>query len=361
MALHAVIMAGGIGSRFWPRSRQDKPKQFLELNGTASLIQNTFARLQPLIKPEQVVIVTHERYAYLTAEHLPAIDPANILAEPASRNTAPAIVYAASMLYARDPDATMIVLPADHLISNVREFQNVLAVAVNQAQQPGALVTIGIEPTYPATGYGYIQFDTDDEASESGAFPVRTFAEKPDVATAERFLDAGDFVWNSGIFIWRADTILDAAERYLPEIRDAFRPVIEAAGTPGEYEAVVKAFDSSEKISIDYGVMERAASDEHVFVVPGNFDWSDVGDWRAVYRLSVQDQAGNVTEGNVITHNAGRSYVYSEQNRLIALVGVKDLIVVDTDDALLICDMQQTQHVKNIVDYLGSHGMDEYI
>jgi mannose-1-phosphate guanylyltransferase len=361
MNLYAVIMAGGVGSRFWPHSRHAQPKQFLRVLSADSLIQSTFGRLQPLIPAERVLVVTHERYAESTSEHLPALPQENILTEPVSRNTAAAIAYAAAHLHARDPDAVLVVLPADHVIRNVKAFQEALRVAAEQAQQPGALVTVGIEPTFPATGYGYVQYD--DSTAENGglrAYPVRTFAEKPDMATAERFLDSGDFLWNSGMFIWRADTVLDAMERYLPALRDAFREVEETAGTGREPQAVARAFQRSPKISIDYGVMERAASDGVVYVVPGAFGWSDVGDWRAVYDLAEHDQAGNAVEGNVILHNAGRSYVRSE-GRLVVLVGVRDLAVIDTNDAVLVCHLDNTQQVKNIVDYLGSHGMEGYV
>ena len=358
MSLYAVIIAGGVGSRFWPRSRQNEPKQFLNVLSSESLIQNTFARLQPLIDSEHVRVVTHERYADLTRDHLPALRPEHVYAEPMSRNTAPAVAFAAARLYAEDPDATMVVLPADHAIRNVRAFQDALRVAAEQAQEPGALVTIGIQPTHPATGYGYIQFDSAGRVGdEPKSYPVRTFAEKPDLATAERFLDSGDFAWNSGMFIWRADTILEAMEAYLPEVRAAFRE-LETAGA--DDAAVQKAFQRSPKISLDYGVMEPAAAQGQVYVVPGTFGWNDVGDWHAVYELAEHDQAGNAVEGNVLLHNTGRSYVRSE-GRLIVLVGVRDLAVIDTADAVLVCKMDQTQQVKNIVDYLGSHGMDDFI
>jgi mannose-1-phosphate guanylyltransferase len=360
MTPYAVIMAGGVGSRFWPRSRHAEPKQFLRVLSPESLLQNTFARLQPLVPAERVLVVTHARYAEQTRDHLPALADPHVLTEPVSRNTAPAIAYAAARLLAQDPDATMVVLPADHVITNVRAFQAVLGAAVKQAQTPGALVTIGIEPTHPATGYGYIQYDTRGGANqeEPHAYPVKTFAEKPDLATAERFIDAGDFLWNSGMFIWRADTIMAAFERHLPDLHAAFLPLTEQ-GEPTD-EAVRRAFQRSPKISIDYGVMERAAPAGDVYVVPGSFGWSDVGDWRAVYDIAQKDQAGNAVEGNVILHDTARCYVRSE-GRLVVLIGARDLAVVDTDDALLVCHLDTTQQVKNIVDYLGSHGMEDYI
>ncbi len=234
--LHAVIMAGGIGSRFWPQSRKARPKQFLNVFGETTLLQSTLARLQGLVPPERCFVVTHERYLEQTHEQLPFLPEANILAEPISRNTAPCIAYAAVRLLAQDPEATMVVLPADHVIRNVKQFHAVLRLAIDKAQEPGALVTIGITPTHPETGYGYIQFDRPANFGHEGlqAYRVRTFAEKPDVLTAERFLDSGDFLWNSGIFIWRADTILDQMQHHLPDTYDAFAPLPAFLGTDAE-------------------------------------------------------------------------------------------------------------------------------
>ncbi len=374
---YAVIMAGGIGSRFWPQSRKARPKQFLNVFGEATLIQNTVARMQGLVPPERCLVVTHERYVEATRNQLPAVPEENILAEPISRNTAPCIAYAAARLKAEDPDAAMVVLPADHVIRNTRRFHAVLRVALDKAQEPGALVTIGVRPTHPETGYGYVQFDpearsetaasetAEDAASGDGAaeaapeaLPVRTFAEKPDLATAERFLDSGDFLWNSGMFVWRADTILEQMAKHLPEVRHAFGPVEAAVGTGAEQEAVAEAFRQSPSISIDYGVMERA---ESVHVVPASFGWSDVGDWRAVYELGEKNEHGNVIAGNAIVHDASRSYVQAEAGRLVVLVGAHDLVVVDTKDAVLVCGRESTQQVKNVVEYLHAHQLEEYI
>ncbi len=371
MSLYAVIMAGGVGSRFWPRSRRAHPKQFLDVFGDASLIQNTFARLQPLVEPEHVFVVTNEAYAEKTHEHLPAVPAENVLGEPIARNTAPCIALAAARLHTLDPDATMVVLPADHLIANVERFHAVLQTAADAAQpkdgQPGALVTVGIRPTHPETGYGYVQFDADgdlDGVRDRGptdrprAHRVLSFAEKPDLATAERFLDAGDFLWNSGMFIWRADAILAAMEQHLPEVWRAFAPLEDAFGTDRQQAAIEAAYEQSPKISIDYGVMERA---DNVLVVPGSFGWSDVGDWRAVHDLADKDDAGNRAEGNVILQDTARSFARSADGRLLVLVGMDDTVVVDTGDAVLVCHREQAQKVKNVVDFLGVHGMDDYI
>lgn len=353
---YAVIMAGGIGSRFWPASRKERPKQFLDVFGNGTLIQNTVARLQGLIPPERCLVVTHERYIEQTQKQLPAVPDENILAEPISRNTAPCITYAATILADRDPEATMVVLPADHVIGDVEQFHSTLNVAIEAAQEPNALVTLGIEPTYPATGYGYIQFDGNTNEDELRAYPVRTFAEKPDQSTAERFIDSGDFLWNSGMFIWRADTILDQVETHLPDAYKSFAPVREAGESVDE-ETLTQAFKDSPRISIDYGVMEQA---ETVYVVPGSFEWNDVGDWRAVYDLSDKDEHGNVIEGEVIIQDSSRCLVQSG-DRLIVLAGIHDMVVVDTDDAVLVCNRESAQQVKQVVEYLHAHQFEDYV
>jgi mannose-1-phosphate guanylyltransferase len=253
----------------------------------------------------------------------------------------------------------MIVLPADHVIRDVKRFHAVLETAIETAQASNALVTIGIKPTHPETGYGYIQYEGTADPSDDTprAFPVKTFAEKPDRSTAERFIDSGDFLWNSGMFIWRAETIMEQMEEHLPEAYEVFAPLREAIGSEDEEAAVTKAFQHSPSISIDYGVMERA---DEVFVVPSSFGWSDVGDWRAVYELSEQDDLGNAVKGDAILHNASRCYVQSD-DRLIVLVGVHDTVVVETDDAVLVCNRESTQQVKNVVEYLHANQLDAYV
>ena len=364
MSTYGVIMAGGIGSRFWPASRRDRPKQFLNVFGDATLIQNTAARLQGLVPPERQLVVTNERYTEQTARQLPALPGENVLAEPVGRNTAPCIAYAATVLHARDPDAVMIVLPADHAIRDVQCFHDTLHVAIRQAEANNALVTLGIEPTYPATGYGYIQHDgsaTDaSQGEEPAVYPVRTFAEKPDVATAERFLDSGDFLWNSGMFVWRTEAILEKMKQHLSGIYEAFAPIGEAlrtGETPSE-ETVRAAYQQCQSISIDYGIMERASD---VYVVPGRFDWSDVGDWQAVYDMREKDEHGNTLTGDTLVHDASRCLVEADDGRFVALVGVHDLAVVDTEDAVLVCHRDSTQQVKNVVEYLHAHQLDDYV
>jgi len=354
--IYSVIMAGGIGSRFWPRSREIHPKQFIPVFDEQSLLQKTLHRMRPLVPPERTLVVTHERYIPLTQQQLPEIPEENILGEPISRNTAPCIAYAAFKLREMDPDAMMIVLPSDHLVKDENRFMKTLHQATDAAQIPDALITIGIQPSYPATGYGYIQFDRSDQ-EPSDIYPVRTFAEKPNESTAERFLDSGDFLWNSGIFIWRADTILSNMQIHLRSTWKAFDDASTQFGTNQESDAIREAYHKSTRISIDVGVMERAGN---VHVIPGNFGWSDIGDWRAVYDLSEKNPHGNVLHGNVIVHDTSRCLVDTGK-RLIAVVGIHDVVIVDTDDALLICHQNSTQQVKNVVDYLHAHQHKDFL
>ena len=349
-------MAGGIGSRFWPRSRRTNPKQFLSIVGQNTLIQATVARLQGIIPVENIHVVTNERYVETTRSQLPAVPSENILAEPVSRNTAPCITYAAFHIHRKDPDATMVVLPADHVIADVSRFHETLKVGIAKSAEEQSLVTIGIEPTYPATGYGYIQFDPEDRDPKGNlsALFVRTFAEKPNLETAERFLDSGDFLWNSGMFIWRTDSILSAVQQHIPDVYDSFAWMDGAEENP---DKLSESFSSCPGISIDYGVMERA---DKVYVVPGSFDWSDVGDWKAVYDLSEKGKEGNAIEGQAIVHDASRCLI-SAQDRLVAVVGLNDIVVVDTEDALLVCHKNATQRIKNVVDYLYTQRLDDYV
>ena len=355
---YAVIMAGGIGSRFWPQSRENNPKQFLAIHGEDTLIRNTMSRLRGIVPDENVFVVTHRRYVDRTQEQLPAVPAENILAEPVGRNTGPCIALAAIKLLARDPDAIMIALPADHVIRNTKRFHEALRTAIDKAQEKDTLLTIGIEPTHPETGYGYVQYDgqVDRDREKPEALPVRAFAEKPDIETAERFLDSGDFLWNSGIFVWRADAILNAIQHHLPKVFRAFDPVRAALGTAQEARSISEAYAKSPTISIDYGVMERA---DKVFVVPASFGWNDVGDWAAVHALRKKDRHGNTVKGNVILNDSSRCLIDANQ-RLVVLIGMHDTIVVDTEDALLICNRESTQQVKNIVDYLHAHRLEDY-
>lgn len=352
MNIYAVIMAGGVGSRLWPKSRERSPKQLLHILGEGTMIQNTIARLQPMIPFENIYIVTNRTQIDAFREQVPQIPAGNLIAEPFGRNTAPCIALASSMLREKDPEGVMVVLPADHFIKNVGEFQQKLRLSCEAAYELRGLVTMGITPTRPETGYGYIQQSerTIDAGQfrDQGLHPVLTFAEKPDLPTAERFLASGDFLWNSGMFVWRVDEIEKALEKHLPELHERVRVIAEARGTPGFQEVLESVYSQIHAISIDYGVMEKAGN---VFVTQCDFGWSDVGSWDETYRLSQKDANGNSIVGDVVTINTERSFIRTA-GKMVATVGVQDLIIVDTPDALLICKRGDSQQVQAVVDYL---------
>ncbi len=358
--VYAVIMAGGVGSRFWPRSRERSPKQVLEIVGPGTMIQNTVKRIESFIQPENIYIITNKIQKDIIAEQLPAIPKNNILVEPFGRNTAPCIALAAHWIRRRDPEAVMLVLPADHLISEHDKFWAIVQKAIMVAETSNALVTIGIKPTHPETGYGYIQYDDLEDRNpffNDHIYRVKTFAEKPNYETAVKFLESGDFLWNSGMFIWRASFILEEIERLLPEIAEQLQKVAYSIGSE-EYESTLeRAYGLIRGISIDYGVMEKAKS---VYVAVADFGWSDVGSWDEVKRLTPVDEDGNALRGTVVVRDASGNYI-DAGNKLVAVIGVKNLIVVSTDDAVLICDQGRSQEVKEIVDYLKRKKMNEYL
>ena len=357
----AVIMAGGVGTRFWPRSREKSAKQFLEITGRETMIQNTVRRLENFVGIADTFVVTNKVQKALVARQLPALPDANIIVEPVGRNTAPCIGLAALHVRRMDPDAVMVVLPADHLILDTDEFRRVLRLAIDTARASGSLITIGIKPTHPETGYGYIQFVNEPGEGnpyyDRGVLKVKTFAEKPNLQTAVRFLESGDFLWNSGMFVWRVDAILREIGRCLPDLDAELRKVDETIGT-GQYAPTLeRVFGLIRGISIDYGVMERA---ETVYVIPGDFGWNDVGSWDEVYRVAGKDDRGNSITGKVIQRDTANCLVWSPE-KLVATVGVEDLIIINTEDSLLICRRGHSQDVKEIVDHLRRKQMNEYL
>jgi mannose-1-phosphate guanylyltransferase len=345
-------MAGGVGSRFWPRSREASPKQLLHILGEGTMIQNTIARLQPLVPFEDIYIVTNKTQLDGLREQVPQVPPGNLIAEPFGRNTAPCIALTASVLHDRDPEAVMVVLPADHWIQNVGEFQQKLRTACEAASEMRCLVTMGIMPTRPETGYGYIQWsDRREEGNrffDQGLRPVLTFAEKPDLPTAERFLASGDFLWNSGMFVWRVDVIEEELQRHLPDLYEQVQGIHSALGADYYQERLESIYRQIHPISIDYGIMEKS---KNVYVTQCEFGWSDVGSWDETYRLSRKDTNGNSIVGDVVTIDTHGSFIRTA-GKMIATLGVEDLIVVDTPDALLICKRGQSQRVQAVVDYL---------
>lgn len=351
MATHAVVMAGGSGTRFWPLSRMARPKQLLALGPSEhSLLRCTVDRVAPLIAPERVIVVTNARIADAVAADLPEVPRANVLAEPEGRNTAPCIGWAAVRALSVDADAVLVVLPSDHHIHDEDRFRAVLERAV-RAAEGGALVTCGIEPTRPDTGYGYLELgDTLDDGSRRC---VR-FVEKPDRARAETFVASGRYLWNSGLFVFRADAILAAIRTHLPAL-SAELDAVAAALAEGSDAAVIAArYGAMPSISIDHGVMEKA---DDVVVVPGSFGWSDLGSYETAWELAPKDANGNATRGDAtVLVDARSNFVRVPEGKVVALVGVSDLVVVDTGDALLVMPRDRSQDVRAIVDALAARG-----
>ncbi|HTR82757.1 MAG TPA: mannose-1-phosphate guanylyltransferase [Bacteroidota bacterium] len=359
--VYAVIMAGGVGSRFWPKSRERSPKQLMEIEGGRTMIQNTVDRLKGFVPEKNIFVVTNKLQKHAIIKQLSALPVENIIVEPIGRNTAPCIGLAAMFVRRLDPKGVMVVLPADHIIHNEEEFLRVLDVGVGIAHKEESLITIGIQPTHPETGYGYIQV-VEEEHSKNGRLPagvfrVKTFAEKPNIATAQKFVESGDFYWNSGMFMWRADVILHEIKRSLPELHGQLMEIEPSLGTPLLEQSIEHAYGMIRGISIDYGVMEKAKS---VYVIRGEFGWSDVGSWDEVYRLSVKDDQGNHLHGKVVSFESRNSYIHTD-DKLVAAVGVDDLIIINTHDALLVCKRGSSQDVKEIVDHLRRKQMNEYL
>lgn len=356
--MFAVIMAGGVGKRFWPWSRQKNPKQFLKLFGDKALIQSTVDRLRPILKDEDIFIVTNKVQKNKIEELIPFLETDNIIAEPMGKNTAPCIGLAAVINSLKDPEAVQMILPADHLILDDEKFRDVLLKAAKVAENEECLVTIGITPTRPETGYGYIQFNESYYPDMNfDVYKVKTFAEKPDLETAKRFLESGDFLWNSGIFIWKVKTILEEIEKSLPDLYEILKKIEKSIGTEKYNSDLNRLYKQIEGISIDYGVMEKS---EKVAVLKGDFGWSDIGGWEEFYRLEGKDKNNNVIIGESIAVDSSDNLIYSS-GRLIACLGVKDMVVIDTGDAVMVCPRNKTQDIKKIVDSLSKKKKDEYL
>jgi mannose-1-phosphate guanylyltransferase len=351
--LHTVVMAGGSGTRFWPKSRRNQPKQLLRLFGEATMLQQTVARTAPLVPPERTLIITGADQAEAVGAQLPDLPASNVIAEPCPRDTAPCVGLAALLVAKKDPQGTMIVMPADHVIQPNEAFHRTVSAAIRLIDEdPSALVTFGIKPTRPETGYGYIERgESLGEIEGIAVHRVRQFREKPNRTTAEEFLAAGRFAWNSGIFVWRARTILDAIKEHRPALFSGLSRIAEALGTPAEAETIAREFPKLERVPIDRAVMERAAN---VLVLEVVYDWSDVGDWRALATLIPKDPHGNTTQGNVALHATRNSIVVSDDGGLIATLGVEDLVIIQAGGATLVAHRDQLDHLKSLVE--GLHG-----
>lgn len=361
--MNLVIMAGGMGTRFWPASREHAPKQYLAILGGRRMIEETYRRVEPLA-PAMTLAVVNDAHLDLTREVFGQLAAGaggsfEILGEPRGRNTAPCIGLAAVHLRRAGRDEPMVVLPADHFIADAEGFRRVLRAAVAAADEE--IVTIGITPTHPETGYGYIRRGPEVAAGELPVYAVEAFVEKPDLATAGEYLESGSYLWNAGIFVVRPQVVLEQIRIQIPQLFAGLSRVEAAIGTP-EYPAVLRqVYDEISAISFDYGIMEH--TDLPVRVIPGNFGWSDVGNWRAAYELRKHegDSDGNLARGEVVLAGCRNTFVDAVPGRLVAVVGTENLVVVDTPDALLVADLNQVQRVKEVVDELRRRGKDELL
>lgn len=358
--MYAVIMAGGKGTRFWPKSRERMPKHLLDIVSERTIIQETIDRILPLIPAENILIVTGLSHADELMKQAPQIPEENIIIEPVGRNTAPCIGLAALHIKRKSPDAVMVVLPADHLINDAAQFRHLLSIAAEMAGRGDCLLTIGIKPTSPETGYGYIEQGA-LKATVKGEdiYEVKSVREKPALEQAKAFLEKGGFYWNSGMFIWRVDAILRAIEQWLPDIHEGLLRIEESIGTDREKEIVDRVYRDIKPISIDYGVMEKA---DNVLLIRGDFGWSDMGSWDSLWEVSEKDENGNAAHvrGLFVGVEAKNTLIHSPR-KLVALVGVEDLIVVETEDSLLICKRGRSQDVKKVVESLEVKNMKEYL
>ncbi|MCS6905576.1 MAG: mannose-1-phosphate guanylyltransferase [Bacteroidia bacterium] len=342
---YAVIMAGGIGSRFWPLSRNAYPKQFHDITGSGkTLIQQTFERLKAIIPPTNIYVVTNKKYLQLTAEQLPELGPHQIIGEPKMRNTAACIAYGTHKIYKKNSEALIVVTPADHLIKNTEKFQQDIQLALNICEQEPVIMTLGITPSRPDTGYGYIQFK---EIKKKLPYQkVVTFTEKPNLELAQSFLHSKEFVWNSGIFIFGAFTMLEAIRKYLPDTYELFHNIKKYLDTDLEETKIEDIYNQLKSISIDFGVMEKA---NNVYVICTEFGWSDLGTWTSLYEELAKDANGNATIGNAIYYDSYSNLVNSVSEKLVVLKNVDNLIIVDTGDVLLICPKDKEQSIREIV------------
>jgi mannose-1-phosphate guanylyltransferase len=355
---YVAIMAGGIGSRFWPMSRTDFPKQFLDiLNTGRTLIQATYDRFAKFIPAENIYVVTFDQYKDIVAAQLPELNPDNILCEPSRKNTAPCIAYISYKLQQLNPNANLICAPADHLVTDDAAFKKVCTDALHFTAHIKGLVTLGIKPTHPNTGYGYIQYE--QQSVSENVYKVKTFTEKPDKELARTFIASGDFLWNAGIFVWQVKNIIKAFEKHLPEMHEVFDAEKSNFNTKKEKEAIERIYPQCINISIDYGVMEKA---DNVYIIPSSFGWSDLGTWSSTYENLEKDYLGNAVAGNnVIVIDGTQNMIHADNKKLVLLQGVDDFIIVDTKDVLLICKKDKEQEIKEYVAEVKRNKGDKFL
>jgi mannose-1-phosphate guanylyltransferase len=363
--LHAVIMAGGSGTRFWPESRNALPKQLLRLVGSQTMIQATVGRLKHLAPPERTLVVTNERLVQEVTRQLPALPPAQIVGEPAKRDTAPCIGLAALLVLRQDPNATMAVMPSDHVISSDEDFHSAIRLAATLVEDtPSRIVTFGIRPSYPAESFGYIErgerltLPGDPAGRAPAVFRVRRFREKPKADLAKQFVASGEFYWNSGIFVWKAQTILAALELQQPQMCQHLKAIVNAWGTPQQAEVFKREFSAIQGVSIDYAVMEHASD---IAVVEAPFQWDDVGSWQAIGRLQEGDRDGNTIQAKHLGLNTHGTIIRGPEDHLIVTLGLTDSIVVHTPDATLVANKHDEESIRQLVKLIEQRGWQQYL
>lgn len=358
---YVIIMAGGIGSRFWPMSRTRHPKQFMDILGVGkTLLQQTFERFNKVVPAENIYVVTNTTYRDMVLEQLPAITAEQVIAEPSRRNTAPCVAYASFRIAQRDPKANTVVAPSDHLILNTERFVELIKKGLDVTEKEDILVTFGIKPTRPDTGYGYIQYNSVTLESDVDVKKVKTFTEKPDKELAKFFIKSGEFVWNSGIFIWNVKSILSAFDKHLHEVYQLFEEGNSVYGTPKEEDFAKKAYSQCKNISIDYGIMEKA---QNVYLLKAeDIGWSDLGTWGSLYEFSEKDEIGNKIVGkNVMLYSSQNCLVNVPKDKLVVLQGLKDYLVVESDGILLVCKLSEEQRIRDIVQDVKLNFGDEFV
>lgn len=345
---YAVIMAGGVGSRFWPLSRENKPKQFLDILGTGeTLLQQTFRRLRQFCKPENILIVTHASFNDIVKEQVPEIISKNILLEPMRKNTAPCIAYATYKIIEKNPNAVVAVMPSDHIILREDVFTKTVTTAMKQAELDDKIITLGITPSRPETGYGYIQYKQNGDQSNE-IRKVKTFTEKPQYELAVKFIDSGDFLWNAGIFISSVKTLVSSFNKHLPDVATIFHNGSQHYYTDSENGFIKEAYSMCPNISMDYGIMEKA---DNVYVIEADMGWSDIGTWSALFDNSEKNQENNlVNSDNIYTYDVDNCIIRIEKNKVAVIQGLENYIVIDEGDALLICKIDNEQNIKNYVE-----------
>lgn len=359
MVVAAVVMAGGKGERFWPKSRVKFPKQLLNLTGKDTMIQQAIKRLEALINDDNIYIITNEDYAQLISQQVENIKPRNILIEPMGKNTAACIGLAAVHIGMKDPEAVMVIIPSDHLIKDCEEFKKTLELSIQLANKADNIITIGIKPTYPETGYGYIKIGKEnDNAWKKDVFRVDRFVEKPDKKTAEGYIESNDYLWNSGMFVLKVSTLYKNMKKFMPDLYTALENIRESIGTDEEDNILNKEYSKLESISIDYGIMEKTKS---IYVIPASFGWDDVGTWTSLERIHKPDGDGNILEGNILSVESKKCIIQGMNDKLIAVMGIEDVIVVDTGDVTLVCSKQKAQNMKDLLKEIKNRNMENYL